>query len=138
MLQDATVTADLLFDGTKVDGCGPSQNITRWTELLNATGRPILLEDCLTKRYTRQLKPAPIPLAEVFEECPGHYFRLSSDIAPQFMSTMYNLIFTYNVHAPFTNATHSASRPGCWVYNDMLEVCGCTERERERASMSDA
>lgn len=42
--QDAEATAELLFDSIKVDGCGPSQNISEWTEELNATGRPILLE----------------------------------------------------------------------------------------------
>ena len=49
----------------------------------------MLLEDCLTKRYTRQGLPPPVPLAEVFEECPGNFFRLGSDIGPQFYSTMY-------------------------------------------------
>jgi len=67
--QDAQMTADLEFDSIKVDGCGPSQNITAWTEQLNATGRPILLEDCLTKAYTRRGLPSPLPLKEVFEEC---------------------------------------------------------------------
>ena len=43
--------------------------------------RPILLEDCLTKKYTKQGDPnAPVPLKEVFAECPGNFFRLSSDI----------------------------------------------------------
>lgn len=120
--QDAQAAAELLFDSIKVDGCGPSQNITVWTAELNATGRPILLEDCLTKRYTRRNEPAPVPLAEVFDECPGNFFRLGPDIAPQFYSTMYNLIYTYNMMSTYNSAAHPASRPGCWTYSDMLEV----------------
>ena len=92
--QDAQAAAELLFDSIKVDGCGPSQDITQWTAELNATGRPILLEDCLTKKYTRQGLPSPVPLGEVFETCPGNFFRLASDIGPQFYSTMFNLIYT--------------------------------------------
>ncbi len=121
--QDAQATADLLFDSIKIDGCGPSQNITLWAEALNATGRPILLEDCLTKRYTRQGLPAPVPLEEVFAECPGNFFRLENDIGPQFYSTMYNLISTYNLMTQYQSLPSSpASRPGCWTYSDMLEV----------------
>jgi alpha-galactosidase len=122
VLQDVQATLDLGFDGLKVDGCGPSQNISVWTDLINKSGHPVLLEDCLTKRYTRRGLPAPIPLDKVFEECPGNFFRLGPDIAPQFYSTMFNLIFTFNVMAPYQNLTHPVSRPGCWVYHDMLEV----------------
>ena len=84
--QDAEATADLLFDSIKVDGCGPSQNISEWAAELNATGRPILIEDCLTKRYTKKGLPSPVPLAEIFETCPGNFFRLGQDIGPQFVS----------------------------------------------------
>jgi|EP01047_Picozoa_sp_COSAG01_P018717 hypothetical protein len=121
--QDAEATAELGFDSTKVDGCGPSQDITEWTKELNAaaarSGRPILLEDCLTKRYTRRGEPSPVPLQEVFRECPGNFFRLGPDIAPQFFSTMYNLIFTYNLMARYNSDAHPASRPGCWTYSDV-------------------
>mmetsp|Transcript_755 Transcript_755/g.2168 ORF Transcript_755/g.2168 Transcript_755/m.2168 type:complete len:355 (-) Transcript_755:2498-3562(-) len=123
--QDAEATAQFEFDSLKVDGCGPSQNITAWTAELNATGRPILLEDCLTKRYTKSGEPAPVPLKQVFIECPGNFFRLGSDIAPQFLGTMYNLIYTYNAMLPYQSPGHPASRPGCWTYNDMYVSCPC-------------
>ena len=127
--QDAQATAAFGFDGLKVDGCGPSQNITAWTAQLNATGRPVLLEDCLTKRYSKSVGSSrpipenewPLTLAQVFDRCPGNFFRLGGDIAPQFYSTVHNLIFTQNLSAPF-NAQGKGSRPGCWTYNDMLEV----------------
>ena len=127
--QDTHATAELGFDGLKVDGCGPSQNILQWTEALNATGRPVLLEDCLTKRYSSRIGGSseipedqwPYTLEEIFERCPGNFFRLGKDVAPQFYSTVYNLIFTQNLSAPY-NAKGKGSRPGCWTYNDMLEV----------------
>lgn len=64
-----------------------------------------------------------VHLAQVFEDCPGHFFRLGDDIGPQFMSTMYNLIWTYQKALPYSRK-HGVppSRPGCWVYPDMLEV----------------
>lgn len=34
------------FDGVKLDGCGQFRNLTWWAELLNATGRPVLVENC--------------------------------------------------------------------------------------------
>ena len=70
----------------------------------------MLLEDCLTKRYTRQGLPPPVPLAEVFEECPGNFFRLGSDIGPQFYSTMY--AFDTHTHA-FEQSAHEKKTEFC-------------------------
>jgi hypothetical protein len=36
--QDAQATAELGFSATKIDGCGPSANISAWAAALNATG----------------------------------------------------------------------------------------------------
>ena len=120
--QDAQATAELGFSATKIDGCGPSANISAWAAALNATGKKILLEDCLTKQYTwnklRQFNwtEHSIRLKQVFETCPGHFFRLGDDIGPQFMSTMYNLIWTYQKALPFSRSPGiPPSRPGCWV-----------------------
>jgi hypothetical protein len=33
-------------DGVKLDGCGAFRNLSVWAELLNKTGRPVLIEDC--------------------------------------------------------------------------------------------
>lgn len=55
VVQDAQATAALGFTATKIDGCGPSANISAWAAALNATGTRILLEDCLTKQYDRPL-----------------------------------------------------------------------------------
>jgi hypothetical protein len=34
------------FDGLKLDSCSQFNNLTRWNELINASGKPILLENC--------------------------------------------------------------------------------------------
>ena len=92
-MQDAQAAAELGFSSIKIDGCGPSSNISAWAAAFNATGKKILLEDCLTKQFTwnklRQFNwtEHSVHLAEVFETCPGHFFRLGDDIGPQFVST---------------------------------------------------
>jgi hypothetical protein len=34
------------FDGVKFDSCSQFHNLTHWAELLNATGRKVLIENC--------------------------------------------------------------------------------------------
>ena len=34
------------FDGLKLDSCSMFNNLTWWNALINATGRPILVENC--------------------------------------------------------------------------------------------
>ena len=36
----------LQFDGVKLDSCSQFNNLTRWNELINASGRPTLVENC--------------------------------------------------------------------------------------------
>ena len=43
---DVQATVDFGFDGIKLDGCGEFRNLTYFAELMNATGRQILVEDC--------------------------------------------------------------------------------------------
>merc|ERR1719162_2167316 len=46
MTKSAQAVADYGFDGLKLDGCGEFMNLTWWAELLNATGRPVMIENC--------------------------------------------------------------------------------------------
>jgi len=46
MERSARAVAEYGFDGVKLDGCGQFRNLTWWAELLNATGRKILIENC--------------------------------------------------------------------------------------------
>jgi len=45
-------------------------------------------------------------------------YRVSDDIAPHFLSTMWNL----QQMLPFLDRDKPLSRPGCWAYPDMLQV----------------
>lgn len=42
----AALVHDFGFDGVKLDSCSQFNNLTHWNELINATGKPILLENC--------------------------------------------------------------------------------------------
>jgi len=121
-LQDSEVTALLGFDGIKVDGCGPALDMFEWTRLLNGTQRPLLIEDCLNKKYWTSDVRTPGPIADVIDRCPSNLYRISKDIAPQFLSAMFNVNYGVRLLAPYQNKTHPASRPGCWSYPDMLQV----------------
>jgi alpha-galactosidase len=46
MEKSAAAVAEYGFDGLKLDGCGQFRNLTWWAELVNKTGRPVLLENC--------------------------------------------------------------------------------------------
>jgi len=48
--------ADFGFDGIKLDNCGVFLNMSYFAELLNATGRPILVEECHWGGGVRQLR----------------------------------------------------------------------------------
>jgi hypothetical protein len=43
---DVAAIAALGFDGVKLDGCGEFRNLSLWAELLNATGVPVMIENC--------------------------------------------------------------------------------------------
>ena len=40
------------WDGVKFDSCSQFHNLSRWAELLNETGRPVLIENCHQGAYT--------------------------------------------------------------------------------------
>ena len=44
--EDAAAVVQYGFSGIKIDGCGNEPNMTAWAAALNATGAPILLENC--------------------------------------------------------------------------------------------
>ena len=59
--QDAEDTAKLGFDGVKFDAGGGNDNMTLWAEAINATGRPMMLENCNNGGYVPYGKLAPPP-----------------------------------------------------------------------------
>lgn len=40
------------WDGVKFDSCSQFHNLTRWAELINQTGRPVLIENCHQGAFT--------------------------------------------------------------------------------------
>ena len=44
--------AEQKWDGVKFDSCSMFHNLTRWAELINATGRRVLIENCHQGAYT--------------------------------------------------------------------------------------
>ena len=43
---DVQALANYGFDGAKFDACGEFENLTRWAELINVSGRPMMIENC--------------------------------------------------------------------------------------------
>jgi hypothetical protein len=79
------------FSGVKFDGCGPSNNLTRWAELINATGHAVLIEDCHWGNTVPTGKPhgsygvGPAddgfcPGLEMPSECPYNFYRASGAV----------------------------------------------------------
>eukprot|EP01116_Phalansterium_solitarium_P006537 TRINITY_DN18871_c0_g1_i1.p1 TRINITY_DN18871_c0_g1~~TRINITY_DN18871_c0_g1_i1.p1 ORF type:complete len:430 (-),score=107.71 TRINITY_DN18871_c0_g1_i1:154-1443(-) len=101
---DAALTAMLGWDGAKFDGGGPGYNMTAWAVAFNATGRPLLMENCNDAD----------PFRPTATDCPYNFFRTSIDNSPNFISAVSNLLDT----EPYL----SLSRPGCFAYPDMLEM----------------
>ncbi|KAJ9455270.1 Alpha-galactosidase 3 [Diplonema papillatum] len=117
------------YDGVKLDNCGQFKNLTWWAELLNATGRPIMIENC----HWGGTVPgqtggnAPCTGLTMPSDCPYNFFRSSSDIFNNWFDVMRNLQSTvaYSGNPPL-------SRPGTWAYPDMLEVGNMPTHEEDR------
>jgi len=110
---DVDAITEYDFDGVKIDGCGPSHHLADWADLVNKTGKPIMIENCgnnNTFPYWHQNFDYVV--------CPMNFFRISNDISPNWPSIISNLQQTIR----FQDKNHPLSQPGCWAYPDMLEV----------------
>jgi alpha-galactosidase len=121
--QDVAFLVKYELDEVKVDGCGPAHDIARWSSLIAATGKQILLENCGNNPDHSGIQKPEWPWSPVLPEdlehgCPFHFYRVSDDIAPNFLSTMWNL----QQMLPFLDREKPLSRPRCWAYPDMLQV----------------
>ena len=116
--QDAAAAAALGFSGIKIDGCGPALNMTLWTEQLKANGRNkgMVIEDCLDKSFWWRNEVPSTPTPQLLRDCPSHFYRITRDIAPSFISAMFNINFMTNKLAPYLHDPALAPRPGCWSY----------------------
>ena len=122
---DVKFLVDNKFDGVKIDNCGPAHNVTRWAELLNASGRPMRIESCHTF-HPNNNTPSGWPNFPVWDPrssekdhtCPMNLYRSGGDIAPSFDSAigeMYAMVQYSDRPDPFNH-------PGCWSYPDMQEI----------------
>eukprot|EP01065_Artemidia_motanka_P016279 TRINITY_DN1_c0_g1_i5.p2 TRINITY_DN1_c0_g1~~TRINITY_DN1_c0_g1_i5.p2 ORF type:complete len:436 (+),score=164.51 TRINITY_DN1_c0_g1_i5:64-1371(+) len=128
------------YDGLKLDGCGEFLNLTWWAELINETGRPILIENCHWGHTTpgglvgedgpvfhqgemRSLVggpsqgDGPCSGTTMPSNCPYNFFRTSGDITNTWASMFGNLQTTRKFQG-----NPPLSRPGTWAYPDMMEV----------------
>ena len=100
------------FDGIKLDGCGAQLDLELYYNLINATGRPVTIENC---HWGNQGK---LDFQPTLDYCPFNFYRSSGDVAATYTSVLRNLASVTRY------AQAGLSRPGCWAYPDMLEV-GC-------------
>lgn len=104
--QDVHYLTDVFqFDAVKLDGCGKEYDLDIWANLINKTGRKIMIENCHWGHT--------VPNSTW---CPWNFFRTSGDIQGSYGSMVGNLQTTISW------AQSGLSRPGCWGYPDMLEV----------------
>lgn len=112
---EAKLILDSGFHGVKIDNCGDDRGIgfELLTQHLNASGKPILIENC-DQGHNQAHRSLPTDPNGV---CYGNFFRTGGDIVADFGVTMNHLQQTI----PYQNDP-PISRPGCWAHPDMLEV----------------
>jgi len=122
MEQSAAAVAEYGFDGVKLDGCGQFRNLTWWAQLLNKTGRPILIENChwggtIPGQTTGDGPCVGGGSKDKPSDCPYNFFRSSGDIRNNWNSMTGNLASTMKFQGdpPLVG-------PGTWAYPDMMEV----------------
>ena len=108
------------FDAVKLDGCGAATNMTRYAELMAATGRSYEIENCHwghcgADAWFHNPDGSSCPTASW---CPFNHYRTSGDINAGRTSWLANLQTTTR----FQDPQAPLSVPGCWAYPDMMEV----------------
>lgn len=98
------------WDAVKLDGCGAQRNMTRYAELMVATGKNYSIENCHWGRCTDS-DDSSCPTTEW---CPFNWYRSSGDINAGHTSWYKNLQTTIR----FQNWENPVSQPGCWAYRE--------------------
>ena len=71
----------MLCSGVKIDSCGSQKNMTLYAELFNATGKPIITENCHQgQNFTDGGDPGQMGPGW----CPYNFFRTSGNMLPSF------------------------------------------------------
>ena len=94
-------------------------------DLLNASGRQVLIESChpLGSDQAPTINPVSGEL-----DCPFHYFRTSADVTFSIDSVLGNALTLTRVE--------SISRPTCWGHPDMLQVGNLWSYEEDRLNFA--
>eukprot|EP00463_Aulacantha_scolymantha_P002806 TRINITY_DN354_c0_g1_i2.p1 TRINITY_DN354_c0_g1~~TRINITY_DN354_c0_g1_i2.p1 ORF type:complete len:275 (+),score=54.55 TRINITY_DN354_c0_g1_i2:496-1320(+) len=119
MERSVAAIVSLGFDGVKLDGCGQFRNLTWWYNLINATGREVLIENCHWGGTVPNSTggDAPCTGTTPIGNCPYNFYRTSGDIRNNWNSMTKNLHTTTKFQGVVP-----LSRPGQWAYPDMMEV----------------
>jgi len=107
------------FKGVKLDSCGLHSNLSYYSDLINKTGKPMMIENCHQGGDT--------PTNQSW--CPYNLYRTSGDIRSTYQSVMRNL----HTVKRYINNDPPLSFPGCWAYPDMLEVGRLASFEEDRS-----
>ena len=100
------------FDGLKLDSCSQFNNMSRWSELLNLTGKSVILENCHQGGLVPgQRMPGQQCTGAAGDagECPYHVFRTSDDI----YNSWEHIINNINSVTPFLSQVRSTASTTC-------------------------
>jgi alpha-galactosidase len=132
-VQDIAFTAAHGFSGLKIDGCGPNHPVSIYTAEVKRRGLNVTVENCADNAPSTAVgNPwTPATPADVSgDACTFDFYRVSTDIAAQFYSTVFNLQKTSAFNSMTTNPL---SRPGCFAYPDMSQVARLASAAEDRA-----
>ena len=90
-----------------MDRAGPEKNATLFADMLNATGRKVLIENNNAKSFRDQHGTV---------QCPMHLFRTGPDARPTYGNILTNMLTMQKFNGK------GLTGPGCWAHPDMLSV----------------
>jgi hypothetical protein len=93
---DVAALVEFGFDSVKLDGCGAQRDLDLWANLMNESGRSIMIENCHWG--------GTVPNATW---CPWNFFRTSGDVRASYASVVANL------QTVTQWAKQGLSKPGC-------------------------
>ena len=93
--EDAALTLEAGFAGTKIDSCGNQRDMSAYAAQFAAANRTMLVESCGNGPAGTEPKedypPQPAYLDMLKDTCPWSFYRVSVDLGPTFLSTVYNV-----------------------------------------------
>jgi hypothetical protein len=125
---DIRALFELGFDGAKYDRCGVMLNSTLYAELMNATGKAFLIENCHWGICTAD-DASSCPTSPSREWAPFNFFRTSGDVRETWNSVVRNLLTAMR----FLDERAPLSGPHAWAYPDLLQVGNLATAAHDRA-----